>query len=54
LKNINTASYCCNLPGLVIWVAVLARILFKARQLRVLIMISVLMVVYQISDLIAW
>ena len=53
-KNMNIASYVTYVPGLLTWVAVLARILIYKANLTGLIVISCLMIVYQIASIIGY
>jgi hypothetical protein len=44
--KINIVSYATNLPGLLIWIAVLARILIKNAKLWGLVLICCIMIVF--------
>ena len=45
-KNINIASYLTNVPGLAMWIAVLARILISKVNLWGLVLICCLMIIF--------
>jgi hypothetical protein len=51
-KNVNIASYATCVSGLLVWVALLAWILFKKAELGGLILICTLMIVFFISTII--
>ncbi len=51
-KNINIASFVTYIPGLIIWIGVLARILLKKAQLNLLVLICCLMMACQIATII--
>jgi len=51
-RNLNIASYAISLPGLIIWLLVLARILYHKSDMWVLILISILMILFWIAIMI--
>jgi hypothetical protein len=53
-KNMNIASYVTYVPGLIIWIVVLARIIIFKANFFELILISCLMIVFQIAAIIGY
>ena len=48
-RNVNIASYATGIPGLIIWLLLLVRILLKKAKIWGLILICVLMILFWIA-----
>ena len=53
-QNLNILSYATNVPSLIIWIGLAALILMNAAQLRGLVLICWLMIVFYIANIIVF
>jgi len=53
-RNVNIVSYAVGIPGLIIWLLVLARILYYQAKMWSLILICVLMILFWIAVVVTY